>query len=336
MIFPCPLCGQRLRAADDAAGKRCRCTKCKELVSIPNTAPAVAPRGTDSLSSQPVPIPLGAKAASVNPPRATARSVPTGNALPVARPCNVPPARVGLAAELDDLIVQKQKQAQQRAEEFAQQRQQHEQQQRKLQARARAAERSNKPAGLPVFVKVLLSSLGVLALFCSGAVGLLYWKNRQPAMVLQVAGYQATAYGKNTDSRNDGTTVAKGVVSQITGSEFWIASVPLPEGTTANIDELKSRFETSAHSVEVVQRGGLQGIKCQGLNNAEFGLFQNLQPEMEFFFVPNQMVFLTYVPGSKKHSAGLQSRALPVDRERRHDDPESFFKSLQPATQSTP
>lgn len=262
--------------------------------------------------------------------------MPPANALPVARPSNVPPARIGLAAELDDLIVQKQKQALQRAEEYAQQRQQHEQQQRKLQAKALAAERSNKPAGLPVFVTVLLSSLGVLGLFCCGAVGLLYWKNRQPAMVLQVAGYQATAYGKNTDSRNDGTTVAKGVVSQVTGSEFWIASVQLPPGATASIDELKSRFETSARSVEVVQRGGLQGIKCQGLNNAEFGLFQNLQPEMEFFFVPNQMLFLTYVPGSKKHSAGLQSRALPIDRERRHDDPESFFKSLQPATQSTP
>lgn len=329
MIFSCPLCGQKLRAADDAAGKRCRCTQCKQLVPIPGAGSAAPPNRPQPIPAQPVQT-TRAIPRSVTPHNAP-RVVPPSN----VRSPNVPPPNA-LASELEDLIVLRHQQARQRAEENVQQREQHEQRQRKLQAKALAAERSSKPNGLPTFVTVLLSSFAVLGLFCSGAVGLLYWKNRQPAMVLQVAGYQATAYGKNTDSRDDGTTVAKGVVSQVTGSEFWIASVQLPEGAAANIDELKSRFETSARSVEVVQRGGLQGIKCQGLSNAEFGLFQNLQPEMEFFFVPNQMVFLTYVPGSKKHSAGLQSRALPVERERRHDDPESFFQSLRPATSSTP
>lgn len=328
MIFSCPLCGQKLRAADDAAGKRCRCTQCKELVPIPGP-------GSSASANRPQPVPPQ----PVQTTRAIPRSVAPSNVPRVVPPSNVrspnlPPPNA-LAAELEDLIVQRHQQAKQRAEETVQQRELHEQRQRKLQAKALAAERSSKPNGLPMFVTVLLSSFAVLGLFCSGAVGLLYWKNRQPAMVLQVAGYQATAYGKNTDSRDDGTTVAKGVVSQVTGSEFWIASVQLPEAATANIDELKSRFATSAQSVEVVQRGGLQGIKCQGLSNAEYGLFQNLQPEMEFFFVPNQLVFLTYVPGSKKHLAGLQSRALPVDRERRHDDPEAFFQSLQPAASPT-
>lgn len=61
-------------------------------------------------------------------------------------------------------------------------------------------------------------------------------------------------------------------------------------------------------------------------------MFRDLKPEIEFFFVSNQLIFLTYVPGSHKQAAGLQSRALPVERERRYDDPERFFASLRQAS----
>ncbi len=298
MIFPCPQCGQKLQAADDAAGKRCRCTKCKSLVAIPATALTARP-------VQQAPVP----------------------ARPVGPPRNV------LAEELDDLIVERRRQARQRAIEQREQQQQAEQQRRRR-AKATAAQRGPKPAGVPVLVTVLLASVGVMCLFCAGGLGLLYWKNLPPVVVLQVDGYQATAYGRESDAKNDGQTNAKAVLSPITGSEFWIATTRLPAESGISVEELKSRFADSAASVEVVQRGGLQGVKCKQIDAVEMGLLHSLQSEMEIFSIPNQLVFLVYIPGSHKHEAGLQSRSIPVARERRHDNPERFFESLKPVDAS--
>jgi hypothetical protein len=320
MIFACPQCGQKLRAADDAAGKHCRCTQCSALVPIPKSAtnPAV-----------PVAKPVVSKPAVTSQPAAPGTPV-------VPRLVGASPQPDPLAAELDALIEQRRQQRRRQAVEQAEQRKQVELQQRVLERKAQSATKGDKPKGPPVFLSVLLASLGVLGLFCCGAVGLLYWKNLQPAVTLQVGGYQATAYGKATEGRQDGTTDAKGIVSSITGSEFWIASVQIPDAAPFTIDDLRARFSTSAISVEVVQRGALQGIKCQPTSSSELGLFQNLRPEMEIFVVPNQLILLAYIPGSHKQSAGVQTRALPVERERRHDNPERFFESLQAVSQLQP
>src|SRR5262249_9654198 len=85
IVFACASCGQKLRVAEDRAGKNVRCPKCGQLASIPTvTARAGGPALTELPES-----PTGPQEAETLPPG------PVANAPTLAPSETVSPATAG-------------------------------------------------------------------------------------------------------------------------------------------------------------------------------------------------------------------------------------------------
>ncbi len=322
MLFNCPHCDQMLKAADDAAGKKCRCTNCQALVQIPGGAPKTKPANGPAKS-------LAESEWAARPqPANSAAPRPAG---PVNRPSAPKPAapapKPTVASELDDIIVRQH-------EHFLQQaavRHEHmENARRREESRQRTASYSSSSSpGSPVrTILATVSVIGVLLVVsCCGLLGFAVWGNSKD---LIVGGYAISANGHgNKQTSAFGDAKGEGIINRFTGSEFWLYTTRLPSSDPGLIAALNSRFGENSASQQTVQRGNLSGTHYSGVRGKALNLPQGVDCEMEVLIDRDHMIVACYIPGSQKYKAGLQKQSKWESFEDSWDRSESFFSSLR-------
>lgn len=328
MLFNCPHCDQMLKAADDAAGKKCRCTNCQALVQIPGGAaksnPASNGPAQNSAESQWTARPQ-------SPSSTTNRPTTNRPTAPVNRPSAPKPAapapKPTVASELDDIIVRQHEQFLQQA---AVRHEHMENARRRQESRQRTSGYSSSSSeSSPVrTILATVSVIGVLLVVsCCGLLGFAVWGNSRD---LIVGGYAVSANGHgNKQTSAFGDAKGEGIINRFTGSEFWLYTTRLPSADPGLIAALNSRFGENSASQQTIQRGNLSGTHYSGVRGKALNLPQGVDCEMEVLIDRDQMIVTCYIPGSQKHKAGMQKRSKWESFEDSWDRAESFFSSLR-------
>lgn len=324
MLFNCPHCNQMLKAADDAGGKKCRCTNCQELVLIPGGAAKTKPTG-GSASNSSTSAEWSARPQPAKPASSANRPVQTGQNAS-ARP-QAPVPKPTVASELDDIIVRQHDQLMQQA---AVRHQQLVSARRRSESRPSYAGYSSGPSSSSP-VKIILTTISIIGLLlvvvCCGLMGFAAFGNSQD---LIVGNYVVSANGHgNKRSSSFGDAKGEGIINRFTGSEFWIYSTRLPSSDPSLVIALKNRFGENCTSQQTVQRGNLSGTRYSGVRGKSVNLPQGVDCEMEVLIDRDLMIVTCYIPGSQKQKAGLQKPSKWESFEESWDRPESFFSSLR-------
>jgi hypothetical protein len=310
MLFDCPQCGQTLKAADGTGGKKCRCTNCGQLVTIPGGPPAG--------QSKPETYRPGQR------PGSQPTSTPPSEAkkTPVRQPASV-------ASELNDMIVrqheqilneaaaahQQQARAQRRAEEHGRLRQQY------------APNKSSSGSNIGGYVGAAAAVLAILIVVCCGVLGVYVIGGSKE---LKAGGYSAIApcQGKVL-SRSIGNASGQGIVNRMTGSEFWLYVTSLPNTDPEIVQAVIDGFGSRSASQEKVQRGSLSGTRFHKVISETVSAKGEVQAELEIFVVGNNILSALYTPGSSKHKSGMQRKSAFQSSEEYWDQPDYFFESLK-------
>ncbi len=309
MLFTCPECGQALRAADDAAGKKCRCTSCQQLVPIP-----------------------GGPAKSKTSEAKVAEPIPTAKPLAKPQPPAKPAPKPTVASELDDLIVRQQEQIFHQAAQYHQQREQAERRAEQQQRNSKyySTDRPSSTSPLRIIFTIVFVVGGLLVLGCCGFFG--FAVMGQSAQ-LTVDSYTATAKAQGSlQNKSEGNLRGQAVVNRLTGSEFWLIvhNSPTPDPV---INELVLREMTKlAMSQQEVQRGNFKGKRLVTNSTSIYSGAGKINADVEVFVDGNKLVMLVYVRGSAKAKAGIQPRSRWESMEDSFDNAESFFSSLSRKT----
>lgn len=303
MIFNCPECGQTLRAADDAAGKKCRCTSCKQLVPIPGGSPKT---------------PSPSRPASPNS-ASTAKPAPKKTQPPGPKP--------SVASELDDMIVRQQEQF---LEQAAHRHQQMAQAQRRAEQYARVKRYYTNNEGNFSPLRLIFSIIFVMgAVFTLGCCGFFGYAIYGRSTKLTVGAYSARASVSGpTQSKNELSVRGEGVANIFTGSEFWLIVIDQPPNQPQFVFEAQQRLASQSSSQQDIQRGNWRGKRYIFTNIGEFTGHKNTACEMEVFSDRGKLILMLYVRGSDKRKADLQSKSSWESVEGSMDNPESFFSSL--------
>ncbi len=316
ITFKCTHCGQPLRAQASAAGKRCKCTKCGQLVPIP--AAGAAEKAPQAAGSQPP---------AAGP---VARPIARPIAKPVQRPRNP------LLEELNQLPRGKQAEhvypPMPTVESQAPRQTSYDPIPKKYQAKSRRKRSSSGGSGVAM---TLVTVFSVLALLCCGGLGVVGWVIAPKTQILQAGGYQAAAKGNRTQQRTEAGGETQGTMHPFTGSEFWIGAIPIPMGNAASLEDVRFHFGRFSQNTEYVQRGGIQGVRCEQVDTGNLGMPSGITAEIEVFLVDGRLLYLAYIPGSSKRGArGGGSSAGATAREATLDQSQAFFDSLQRTTGS--
>lgn len=294
MLFNCPQCGQALKAADGAAGKKCRCTSCQQLVTIPGGSPTAATPDTSKSQKN------RAKPASV-------------------------------ASELNDMIVRQHEQIlQDAAEVYLQQERARLKAEQQSKAPQRYSGNQNSASPMRSIMGVAFTLLLLIGLVCCGILGF-YGVPR--SVELNVGQFEATAKGHGTKRVSSaGAAHGEGILNRVTGSEFWLYVTTLPNNDPAITSSIMDKFGTQSSSQQSVHRGNLFGQHFSRVEAESLNLPGGVRCEMEIFMQGNQMIVACYIPGSAKQKAGIQRKSAFEGSEEYWDQPDSFFESLQPAS----
>lgn len=306
MLFNCPQCGQTLRAADEAAGKKCRCTSCQQLVPIPG-----GPAKSKTVEAKPTP--------SAKPP-----AKPQPPAKPVPKPT--------VATELDDLIVRQQEQILNQAAQYHQHRAQAERRAEQQQKNRKYYSTSQASSASPLrIILTIVSVVGILlVLGCCGFFGFAVVGR---SAELTVDSYIATAKAQGSlQNKSEGNLRGQAVVNRLTGSEFWLIvhNSPTPDPM---INELVLGEMTKlAISQQEIQRGNFKGKKLVTNSTSIYSGAGKITADVEVFVDGSKLVMMVYVKGSAKAKAGIQPRSRWESMEDSFDNAESFFSSLSRKT----
>ncbi|MFO0939295.1 MAG: hypothetical protein U0930_00865 [Pirellulales bacterium] len=313
-----------LKAADDAGGKKCRCTSCQELVLIPGGTP----KGKTSSPAKPSNSRHDANSEWPTTP-------PAKPATPVNRPS--PPIPVAtapkptVASELDDIIVRQHDQFLQQA---AVRHEQMESARRRVETRQPSySYKSNSSSGSPVkTVLTVVAVIGMLLmLLCCGLLGFGVLGN---SAELVAGRYVVSAHGSvGKKSNSFGEASGEAIINRLTGSEFSIYSGRLPSADPEYAAVIKRRFTENSSSQQAVQRGNLSGTRFSGVQSKAGNLPQGVDCEIEVLFDRDYMIITCYISGSQKQKAGLQKPSRWESLEESLDRPESFFSSLRTTSQ---
>lgn len=308
MLFNCPQCGQTLRAADEAAGKKCRCTSCQQLVPIPG-GPA-------------------------KPKTAEAKPIPSAKPQPKPQP---PPAKPvpkpTVATELDDLIVRQQEQILNQAAQYHQQRSQAERRAEQQQRNRKYYSTSQPSSASPL--RIIFTIVGVVGiLLVLGCCGFFGFAVLGQSAQLTVDSYTATAKAQGSlQNKSEGNLRGQAVVNRLTGSEFWLIvhNSPTPDPMINQL--VLSEMTKLAVSQQEVQRGNFKGKKMVTNSTSIYSGAGKITADVEAFVDGNKLVMLVYVRGSAKAKAGIQPRSRWESMEDSMDNAESFFSSFGRKTQ---
>lgn len=328
MLFNCPQCGQALKAADDAAGKKCRCTRCSQLVVIPGSISnptstgnprAIGPARSVRSTRPADPASPGASTKSSNATK-SANATKSNNPTKPAKPASV-------AAELSDMIVRQQAQIKQDAARAFEQ-----QEQARIATERRSKDTRNRYAKpknsspIRTVLSVVLVVTALVGILCCGVLG--YFAVGQ-SVVLSTGGYSAIATGRGEiRSENRGTEQGQGIMNRLTGSEFWLYYGQVPAIDSAAQQLAMDKFGSLAKSQRPVQRGNLSGNRFSEVSLQNWNLPAGVRCEMEVFFHGDAMILTMYISGSSKAQAGHQRKSPLEGSEAYLDMPESFFESL--------
>jgi hypothetical protein len=309
MLFDCPECGQKLKAPDNAGGKKCKCSRCQQLVRIPGGA-----QPTSSASSIPTAWPVAPS------------SKPT---VPPSKPGGLPTKPASVASELDDLIGRQQSQppapmmqnympSQPSAWDSLQD--------SRFRGEYTQARKPAPPSGSRVATVIgIVTGVVLLGSIICGVGG--YWAYGRKTE-LSVGRYQVVPCGQGAkQTHHENTTAGQGVLNRYTGSEFWIYTVKVPDNRELR-EEVQKRFEEMSSEHSSVERGQLNGNRYRNVSTQALRLKSDFRCEMEVFFDEDNMIITCYIPGSEKQRVGIQPKSRPLAIESFVDRPESFFASL--------
>jgi DNA-directed RNA polymerase subunit M/transcription elongation factor TFIIS len=292
MLFDCPHCGQTLKAADNTAGKKCRCTNCERLVVIPGAKPKPA--------------------------------VTSNQTTPPTKP-------VSVASELNDMIARQQEQRLQEAAEYYQQQERAQLRSTEHnRVRPKYSSQDSSSSAIRTILGFVLVIALVLGVVCCGMLG--YFATGSSVQLkaggysITAKGHGSKKASSSVSARGEG------ILNRMTGSEFWLYVTTLPDNDPRITNAIMDRFGAEAVSSKAVQRGNLAGMRFSRVAAESLNMPDQVRCDMEVFVTGNEMVVAAYIPGASKAKAGIQRKSAFEGSQEFWDKPESFFESLGSAT----